>query len=220
MAPAEILSTRFKIPYSLAVNILSRESVVLYGKGSVIQQSDHTPDQLYFVLSGLCIYTAGKDLTSFYGLASEGMLLNDMYFMERNVHQYAITALTDCLLVQLDLETAQNLCDSRSEFKDLLLRTTAKKLSMLNQIYSLQRIASNSLKVAKALLLLAQAAGSNTIPLTQKQFSMLIGLSRNTAAKPVGELIERGIIDFHYGEITVLDFDALQRITKEKEDCL
>ncbi|OED48132.1 hypothetical protein ACH42_02580 [Endozoicomonas sp. (ex Bugula neritina AB1)] len=217
METVNIFRTRFDISSALASDMLSRQSIVFLSKGSVIQQENCEPDHLYFILSGICIFHSCESREVFHGLASEGMVVSDVYLLEGGKPMCTVKTLTDCLLVKLDMNKARALYENCGDFKGLILRSMATKLRLHSRVYALQRASDNNGKVARALLLLSEIVGAGTIPITQKQFSVFLGWSRNTTGKSVNDLMNEGVIDAHYGVITILDPMALKMLASS--DC-
>ncbi|MFO1250765.1 MAG: Crp/Fnr family transcriptional regulator [Inhella sp.] len=74
-------------------------------------------------------------------------------------------------------------------------------------------------RLAKRLLLQAQAYGSRSaqprLRLAQEHLALMLGVSRQSVNKALGELEAQGLLRRHYGEIELLDVAALQRLAQE-----
>lgn len=73
-------------------------------------------------------------------------------------------------------------------------------------------------RLARRLLLQAQAYGSHAprlrLRLAQEHLALMLGVSRQSANKALGELEQLGLLRRHYGEIELLDLAELQRISR------
>jgi CRP-like cAMP-binding protein len=72
-------------------------------------------------------------------------------------------------------------------------------------------------RLARRLLLQAQAYGSHAprtrLRLAQEHLALMLGVSRQSANKALGELEQQGLLRRHYGEIELLDLAALQKLS-------
>lgn len=73
-------------------------------------------------------------------------------------------------------------------------------------------------RLAKRLLLQAQAYGSREpqprLRLAQEHLALMLGVSRQSINKALGELEAQGLLRRHYGEIELLDLAALRRLVQ------
>lgn len=100
-----------------------------------------------------------------------------------------------------------------------IARLACVKLRMCFQV--LEDLAQLSLpqRLARRLLLVARDQhGGRLAPglparirLSQEQLAQMLGVSRQTVNKALGSLAERGLLALHYGEIELLDPEALAR---------
>jgi CRP/FNR family transcriptional regulator, cyclic AMP receptor protein len=72
-------------------------------------------------------------------------------------------------------------------------------------------------RLARRLLLQARAYGSHAphtrLRLAQEHLALMLGVSRQSANKALGELEQLGLLRRHYGEIELLDLPALESLS-------
>ena len=70
-------------------------------------------------------------------------------------------------------------------------------------------------RLARWLLLTRDRVGSNSIPLTQEFLAIMLGVQRTTVSKAASGLKKLNLIDYHRGQIVVLDRDSLIKVACE-----
>lgn len=88
-----------------------------------------------------------------------------------------------------------------------------------------QNVACNSLhsaeqRLCRWLLLTHDRLGSDVLPLTQEQLSIMVGVQRTTVTAIASQLQERGAISYVRGKITVLDRAGVHRCACECYDAV
>jgi len=61
----------------------------------------------------------------------------------------------------------------------------------------------------------AQSSGSRTLPVTQAELASMCGLARPTVNKVIKMLTKSGILESHYGRLTIVDPDRLEKLARQ-----
>lgn len=89
------------------------------------------------------------------------------------------------------------------------LRMSFEVLEDIAQLPLPQRLAKRLLLVARDQGVAIDAGRRPRIRLSQEQLALMLGVSRQTVNKALGSLAEQGMLALHYGEIELLDTQAL-----------
>jgi CRP-like cAMP-binding protein len=139
---------------------------------------------------------------------------------------YGITALTDAVTAPCSLA---RLVRQRTEFEALgriidrltaaALARQAERMLRLGQGTACERVAHALLEVFLRLEAIDQTAGSRfRLPVTQRDFGDLTGLTSVHVCRTLRRLMRDGVIDYVGQEITIRDIDRLAKIARVDMD--
>ncbi|MEQ1941927.1 Crp/Fnr family transcriptional regulator [Mesorhizobium sp. VNQ89] len=60
----------------------------------------------------------------------------------------------------------------------------------------------------------AQSSGSKTLPVTQAELASMCGLARPTVNRVIKVLTKSGLLESHYGRLTIVDLAKLQKLAR------
>jgi CRP-like cAMP-binding protein len=109
----------------------------------------------------------------------------------------------------------------QAEFKrggalqDLLLRYTHARLAQFAHISACNYLHPTIKRVCRWLLMVDDRGMSDEISLTQKDISRVLCVRRTGITEAVGILQKKKLIYYHYGRITILDREGLERAACE-----
>lgn len=63
---------------------------------------------------------------------------------------------------------------------------------------------------------LAQSSGSRTLPVTQAELASMCGLARPTVNKVLKVLTKSGVLESHYGRLTIVDPAMLKKLARQE----
>ena len=108
------------------------------------------------------------------------------------------------------------------EIQSRLLEFTQVQTLTLSQLAACNRLHENEERLARWLLMAQDRTGSDELELTQEFMGMMLGARRTTVTVIAGVLQRSGLIEYHRGQVKILDRENLEasacdcyRITRE-----
>ena len=91
------------------------------------------------------------------------------------------------------------------DFQNLALRSVQAQLSQVAQTAGCNAKHDVEQRLARWLLLCADRSGNRTLAMSQESLATMLGIRRMSAGVAAGRFKELGLIDYHRGEIHILD---------------
>jgi CRP-like cAMP-binding protein len=101
------------------------------------------------------------------------------------------------------------------EFQDLMLRYTQALITQMAQTAVCNRHHSIDQQLCRWLLLSLDRLPDNRLVMTQELIANMLGVRREGVTEAAGKLQSQGVIEYHRGQVTVLDRPALERLSCE-----
>lgn len=177
-----------------------------------IYQPNDPISHVYFPTGGAVSLFAVGDGAASVGvtmIGSEGMLGLPIFLHAVSGPNRAICQIAGQAL-RLTASAFQEAVAAQSVFHDLLHRYTHIRLAEAVQGAACTRLHSPVQRTARWLLLTHDAVRANTLPLTQDQLALLLGLRRATVTGAAGRLRQAGAVRSGRGTITILDQPRLE----------
>jgi CRP-like cAMP-binding protein len=190
-----------------------------YPAGAVLY-SPHNPTETLFILKRgrvriFRISVDGRALTT--AIITPGTIFGEMVLLGQSMHDNYAEALDEtvvCVMARADVHQYL-LSDPRisariTEILGQRLRDMERRLSdtVFKTVH--ERIAGTLSMLATQQRRYGIATRTNVVVLTHEQIAALVGTSRETATKILGEFAERGLIKLGRGRITVLDPERIR----------
>jgi len=196
--------------------LAARVELLQGGKGQTVLPAGEPVQGWYAVLSGLVkLQTEGSDgrRSAFIGVPDgewfgEGSALKD----ERR--RYDVVALRDSWLLCLPRDLFSELQQGNLRFNQYLVQHLNMRLGQAMTLIEASRIRVPEHRVALYLSRLFWR-GTRRLYLTQEELGTLVGLSRQTVNRVLGQLAQRGIVSTDLGRVAILDDAALGRFVEE-----
>jgi len=102
-----------------------------------------------------------------------------------------------------------------SDMRLLLLRYTQALITQMAQTAVCNRHHSIDQQLCRWLLLSLDRLPSNRLIMTQELIANMLGVRREGVTESAGKLQDRGVIEYHRGQITVLDRPLLEKLSCE-----
>jgi CRP-like cAMP-binding protein len=190
-----------------------------YAAGEVLY-SPHNPTETLFILKRgrvriFRISTDGRALTT--AIMTPGTIFGEMVLLGQSMHDNYAEALDEAVVCVLSRACVQKylLSDARisariSEILGQRLREMERRLS--DSVFKSvpQRIASTLVALAGQQRRYGLAGRAPVVALTHEQIAALVGTSRETATKILGDFAELGLIRLGRGRVTLLDADGIR----------
>ncbi len=145
------------------------------------------------------------------GLLGEGDCFGEFTLFTKLPRTHDIWALGETEIYHLSKSSFTKLKQRHPELTEVLLQTTLVKLHLLLEMLdAMQRLPLIS-RMAKFLIILSQTSGqTQRLPCTQQDLANNLGVSRVSAGKALGKLVEMSLIKLNYGSVDILDGQNLQ----------
>ncbi|HEX5319119.1 MAG TPA: Crp/Fnr family transcriptional regulator [Stellaceae bacterium] len=105
--------------------------------------------------------------------------------------------------------------DANADVRRVMLRFVEDILNLSAQTAACNRLHLVEQRCARWLLMASDRVQSHVLALTQEFLAAMIGVRRSGVSEAAGELQRSGVIRYRRGEITILDYAALQAIACE-----
>jgi CRP-like cAMP-binding protein len=128
-----------------------------------------------------------------------------------------------CSMVQAEMETCYRMTvdalrretDRHGALYDLLAHYSQALMGFVMQSTAYNAVHKVEQRLARWLLLAQDRVGKNDFPLTQEFVAMMLGAARPTVSLIAGTLQSAGLIEYHRGQVTVLDREKLEAASCE-----
>jgi CRP/FNR family cyclic AMP-dependent transcriptional regulator len=190
--------------------------------GTVFYSPDQRTEVLFILKQGRVrifrLSPAGKALTT--AIITPGTIFGEMALLGQRMHDHYAEALEACVIRLMSREDVQQLLLSDPRIAARIAETLSSRLVEMEQRLSDVVFKAVPQRIASALLTLGRAdQGRRRWPfgpavcevhLTHEQLAELVGTSRETTTKVLGELREMGLIELRRGKVALLDLSALE----------
>jgi CRP-like cAMP-binding protein len=188
-----------------------RAGEVIFGQGDIA-------DLLYIIVEGkVKVGLATEDgRANLFSILGPSDTFGEMSVLDPGPRLATATALTDVTAVAMDLSALRDWIGPRPEVAEQLLRVLARRLRRMSVSRADMVFTDAPGRVAKLLLRLAQRFGVQrdgsvevTHDLTQDEIAQLVGSSRETVNKILGDFTGRGWIRLQGKSVLIADTERL-----------
>jgi len=178
----------------------------------------------YGVVEGLVKWTSpgadGKSL-SLAGF-SIGSWFGEATMLRRERFEYEVIALRPSRIVILPRDTCERLWNHNIEFTKALTMHLAQRVNWLMASYTGNVLLDVDTTVARAVAAQFDAERhadtQGRLKISQEEIASLCGVSRQRCNAALTRLARAGVLQTHYGGMTILDKDALYRLALIDDD--
>jgi CRP/FNR family cyclic AMP-dependent transcriptional regulator len=161
----------------------------------------------------------------FLEIASPGSCVGELLALHPQLHDADVSALSPCRLLMIDAKQFRQAFDRHPEGLLAVLRLASERLRRTTEQLMDSRARTAPLRLAKALLRLAKLTSSCQgnwvdlpLRLSQGEFGVLAGMSRELVNKQLGAWRDDGLIRMSGGTVASVDTAALGEMSGEDED--
>ena len=185
--------------------------------GKVLYESGDKLNHAYFptesIISKLYVVESGASaeisMVGNEGLIGVALLMGGESTLSRTIVQRAGRAF------QLPRQALMAEFNRHEELQKLLLRYIQARIAQLAQIAVCNRHHSIDQQLCRWLLLSLDRLPDNRVIMTQELIANMLGVRREGVTEAAGKLQRQGVIEYHRGEITVLDRPRLEALSCE-----
>jgi CRP/FNR family cyclic AMP-dependent transcriptional regulator len=207
-----------------AVSALTKQlHLVDFPRGHTLFVEGQPGDRLYIIVSGKvkigrCSPDGREKLLTI--IMGPSDMFGELSILDPAPRTSSATAITDLCAVSIDREALRAWIADRPEITERLLRLMARRLRRTNDnVADLISIDAPG-RVAKQLLQLAQRFGTQedgalrvTHDLTQEEIAQLVGASRETVNKVLGDFAHRGWITLEGKSVLISNSERLRQVS-------
>lgn len=202
---------------SSSEGLLSSLEEVLLTSGEVIHRCDRSVAEIYFPQTAICsliIEMSDKSRATICLIGCEGAIGLPAIFGSNLFNTSCIVQISGTA-IKLPLEVAK-----REFNRDRILRRKFLLYTQARLAHTAQAVVCNSLhnieqRLARLLLLVRDGSENDTLPLTQKSISLILGVRRASITEAAIVLQKQQIVRYSRGKIKILDRQGLEAIACE-----
>ena len=210
----QLLSTLLVSTYQ---RLLPHLEQVYLASGQVVHQPNETITEIYFPQSAvfsLVVVMSDRATSEISLVGNEGVvslpaILGSDFLATSSVVQVSGTAL------KLSVEIVRQEFQRGEELQSLMLLYTRRYLAHVSQIAACSSLHNIEQRLARSLLLAHDRIQQDTLPLTQKSLSLMLGVRRASVTETAISLQKQNIIRYSRGKIKIIDRLALEAIACE-----
>jgi len=185
--------------------------------GKVLYESGDKLSHAYFptesIISKLYVIESGAS-TEISMVGNEGMIGVALFMGGGSTPNRAIVQRAGHAL-QLQKQALMAEFKRHEELQKLLLRYTQARITQMAQTAVCNRHHSIDQQLCRWLLLSLDRLPDNRLIMTQELIANMLGVRREGVTEAAGKLQKQGVIEYHRGEITVLDRPRLESLSCE-----
>lgn len=208
-----ILSALPEVEYQRLIHLLEPVELTL---NEVLTQAQCKSEFLYFptkgIISLLSIMKNGS--TTEIGLIGREGMVGALQLLVDGISNSITVVQVEGTAMRIEAEVMRVELERYETLHKLLLHHSWNLFNQVSQCAACNNHHSVKQRTARWLLMLDDRS-DNTLWMTQKLLSKMLGVRRTGLSETANELKQQGIIDYRRGEITILDRKALEAISCE-----
>lgn len=190
--------------------------------GAVLYRAEDKIEHVYFPYTGMVSFVVGVltgasveagviGRNSAVGVSAS---VDGAVSMNEAVVQVAMSAAT------VDVGAMTQISEQSSTLRHLCVRHEELTMGQVQQVAACNALHTLEQRLARWLLQARDLLNSDTVPLTQASLSQMLGVNRSSVTLTARRLQETGLIEYHRGDIGLLDVDALKDVSCECYDAI
>jgi CRP/FNR family cyclic AMP-dependent transcriptional regulator len=201
-----------------AFALIKQLQPVDFPRGHTVFAEGVPGDRLYIIISGkvkVC-HRIPADREHVLAIMGPSDMFGELAVFDPGPRASSVTTITEVRAVSIDRDALRAWIADRPEIAEQLLRVLARRLRRTNDNLADVIFTDVPGRVAKQLLALAQRFGVQedgamrvTHDLTQEEIAQLVGASRETVNKALGDFAHRGWIQLEDKSVLIYDSERL-----------
>jgi CRP/FNR family transcriptional regulator, cyclic AMP receptor protein len=206
-------------------SIAARAPMLVLERGSLVWSPADGREVLYIVKSGRVrlVRSTADGRTMTLAVLGPGALFGQMRLLGQDMRSSSAEAFEDVVLCQMTESDVRSLLLSDPRVAARITEGLGRRLAEVEQRLADALLKTAPQRVAATLATLAGAAPASArltgprgheVRLTHAQLADLVGTTRETTTKVLGDLQARGAVALRRGKVVVLDVEGLYRISE------
>ena len=215
---AEVLNWIDALPNDVRQKVVSRMTPLRVKEGASLYERSNPSKGSYSIISGsVRLFTLAPDGRELiYKVCDPGESFGDLAAIDGEPYAVSAEALTDCELRFLPRKQLLELRKQHPALETTLLNFAAKLARASIMSIEVATIYPLPARIASRLAFLAASArargeGVTALKIAQKDLGVMVGASRQAVNKVLAEFQSKGLVQTHYGSLTILDINGLRR---------
>ncbi len=207
-------------------NIAARAAMRVLERGSLVWSPADGREVLYIVKSGRVrlVRSAAGGRTMTMAVLGPGALFGQMRLLGQDMRSSSAEAFEDVVLCQMTEPDVRSLLLADPRVAARITEGLGRRLAEVEQRLADALLKTAPQRVAATLATLAGAAPSSArlsgprgheVRLTHAQLADLVGTTRETTTKVLGDLQARGMVALRRGKVVVFDVEALHQLSED-----
>jgi len=185
--------------------------------GEILYQAEEPIESVYFVNSGIISWLAtledGNTVEAGV-IGPEGLAGVSVVLGATSTPNQALTQ-ADVLASSISSEDLTNEFRRNGELNRMMLRFVHSLFTQVAQTAACNRLHTLDQRLARWLLMTHDRTNGDTFPMTQEFLSRMLGVRRAGVSVAANSLKRQGLIDYHRGDIKVLNRKGLEAVSCE-----
>ncbi len=204
--------------------LLAPARVERLDKGRVLFRKGDPGDRLYVVLAGRISIgtTAGDGKEVVLNVLGRGEVFGEIALLDGKPRTADATAMAESHLLVLDRSDFMPFLESHPEVAARLIAVLCERVRWISESYEDALFMDLPARLAKRLLLLAEAYGEPVgetatrieFPLSQQELAKLAGVSRQAVNKLLRSWQSQGLIALDHSHVTIINAARLRRLVE------
>lgn len=205
------------LPASIRSRFFSRLKLVELELGEVIYESGQPLEFVYFpincVISLLYVLLDGAcDEISVVGY--EGMVGGAVFMGGESTPSRAVVQSKGCAYRMSSMELQEEF-NADADIRVLMLRFTQALITQMSQRAVCNRHHSIDQQLCRWLLMFMDRISGSSLKMTQELIANILGVRRESVTEAAGKLQKLRVIEYHRGQITIIDRQKLETLCCE-----
>lgn len=183
----------------------------------VLLNPNQKSDLLYFPTQGIVslISVMQDGSTTEIGLIGQEGMVGVLPFLGQGVSNSQSIVQAQGSAMRIETKALQTEYEQSLTLQKLMLRYALKLYNQVSQCAACNNHHTVKQRTARWLLMLDDRSEQETLLMTQKLLSKMLGVRRTGVTEVAKEIQRQGIIDYQRGKIQILDREALEKIACE-----
>jgi CRP-like cAMP-binding protein len=195
--------------------LLSNLRPVTFAAHEVLYNADDRIRSAYFINSGMASFlsvTAEGESIEVGNVGYEGFIGTPIIFRQaKTPHQIVMQVPGEAL--EINAEILRQEFEKEGELKDRLLSYTHSLATYMSQLSVCNHFHTLDKRLCRWLLISSYQIQSQSFQLTHESLSQVLGTGRTGITMAANRLQKDGLIQYHRGQLTILDREGLEATT-------
>lgn len=213
---------QIKIPEQLYPYFEKAGYSLKYEPGQTIYMQGDVAQSLYFIKEGrvraFCTTKSGREMT--FEIVGRGKIIGETSFLGHGIYPVCVEAVNQVELLVCNLNQLYDFMEESKELMKVMMQLLSRTCNHLVEQLRRVTLYDRYQKIASFLLYETEMPDSDkdvtkdSIPYTQEELALILGMNRVTVSKVLSEWKKSGIISSSYKKIRIQDRNYLKELLK------